>query len=319
MENSPIYLKKEQVKELNRLKQLVRKGIYPKSFVGEGMDGYIFKEKDTIYKLFKTSYDRSLEKNKNVLKAEDKIVENIKNVAKYAKEPHFIYYDSEGTKLTDEEALKRINEKQSNVKKTSLPNIPIYNEFGFMIGFTTKYFSRSISIYNSVVPICMPLKIRLKICENLLKKYKELYESDIFRVDLNLVPIDKYHGSNVLLTNLLNPEIIDLDGHSTIYFEKTNISDLDVNKKYNNVKTNSLTSLSLLFLDIVTGEILDENMSEDDLMELIEYYKKYGFDSNFIDNVLNANVTNYNQVYDNYLRLVRKKIKYLNLSTFSFL
>ena len=56
-----------------------------------------------------------------------------------------------------------------------------------------------------------------------------------------------------------------------------------------------------------------------DASGLIEYYKKYGFDSNFIDNVLNANVTNYNQVYDNYLRLVRKKIKYLNLSTFSFL
>ena len=128
--------------------------------------------------------EKNLEKfdyvNRNLEKEEDKIVENIKNVTKYTKEPHFIYYDSEGTKLTDEEALKRINEKQSSVKKTSLPNIPIYNEFGFMIGFTTKYFSRSISIYNSVVPICMPLKIRLKICENLLKKYKELQRCDYY-------------------------------------------------------------------------------------------------------------------------------------------
>ena len=49
-----------------------------------------------------------------------------------------------------------------------------------MIGFTTKYFNRSISIYNSVVPICMPLKIRLKICENLLKKYKELQRCDYY-------------------------------------------------------------------------------------------------------------------------------------------
>ena len=307
MENSPIYLNKEQVRKLNELKQLVRKGIYPKSFVGEGMDGYIFKNKNTAYKLFKTTYDRSLEKYKNFLKAEDKIVENIKNIEKYVKEPHFNYYDSEGTKLTDEGALKRINEKQSNVKKTCLPNSPIYNEFGFMIGFTTKYFNRSVSIYNSVTPICMPLNIRLKMFENLLKKYKELYKNDIFHVDLSLLPTDKYHGSNVLLTNLLNPEIIDWDGHSTIYFEKPNISDFEINKKYKSVKTKSLTSLSLLFLEIVSGEILDENMSEDDLMELIEYYKKCGFDSHFIDNVLNANVTNYNQIHDNYLRLIRKK------------
>ena len=244
MKIDPIYLTKKDVINLNSKK------------IAAGTEGTIYRIKPgTLYKIYHDYNDNMYVVNPPVYDAEGVNIANYKNKGKVKYQKNTLrYLDQEGIRLSREEALYKAIERQREIQKTYLPQNVIYvnkRVKGCVLHEHT--FTKKIYCVQA-----FPLKYQLKILKDLLEKVRELIEHNIYHIDLAQRPTKEFPNTNVLLKLPLDPQIIDLDGHSSIYTEF--FSDQALKKTESN--------FALLCMEILTGQNLEKYLS--DLEEITE-------------------------------------------------
>jgi len=248
-----------------------------KKNIGSGEDGTVYYMGNGIcYKFY--HQNNTVNYNIQNRQLDDQGV-NIAKVS-YDKVPTYNtlkYIDSNGVRLIREKALYRATERKSKVELTQLPLNLIYVD-GHFRGCAVRYYRTPYSIYAAAN---LPRALKVKVCRNLLIKYRELIRNNIYPVDL--CQRDKYKpskrvNSNVLLGYNLEPIIIDLDGKSALYTEQENGAYL----KYAD------TNLATTVLEILTHIDLTSDMSDNDIDELYEELVNAGFYEPLIKKYINT-------------------------------
>lgn len=221
--------------------------------IGSGVDGVVYKaNKNDVFKFYKNN---DLVRSRYVSYDDDGVnISDYKDLRHLRKESDIKpikYIDEDGVLLSRKDAIYNAIDKQKKVTMTQLPKNIIYvgNKVS---GCVYTYYPHSFGIYSCAY---LPLKMKLKICRDILEKIKELLDNNIYPVTLaqrdELFSFTK-RNSNILIGLDLEPKIIDLDGISAIYTDKFSL------KYYNK----TLTSLSFLLLEILTKVALDDKMLE---------------------------------------------------------
>jgi hypothetical protein len=157
-------------------------------------------------------------------------------------------------------------ERQKNVHLTSLPVCPIYDDKGKYIGCALKDHGLCLPIHSITM---LPRKKQISIIKQLLSAVKELCDNNIYPQDLATKEIDGKPHTNILIKLNGKPEIIDLDGKSTIYSRERNES-----LEYSTYV--SLTALiSEILYDIDTKEDRDYVDTEYEINKLTNYGMPY--------------------------------------------
>lgn len=131
-------------------------------------------------------------------------------------------------------------ERQQNIQLTSLPVCPIYDEKSLFIGCALKDHGRCFPVHSITM---LPRKKQIFIIKQLLSVVKELCDNNIYPQDLATKEIDGKPHTNILIKLNGKPEIIDLDGKSTIYSKE----------KDENLEYSTYVSLTALICEILYG------------------------------------------------------------------
>lgn len=187
-------------------------------------------------------------------------------------------------------AIKLAQERQQRVKNTRLPKNAVYvdGRFAGCILATVK----GIQIHKLMG---LPFSLKRKIMKKVLSNVKELMDNYIYHIDLDNSPYTtkairkengefKHVGHSHILVNpiTLKPEIIDLDGKSTVY------ADAHSDK----FERESLMSLNKLVIEFLLGIDLDEYENCDELSYTLS---QIGIDIEYIDLLTNYSM-NYEQL-----------------------
>lgn len=218
--------------EINKIKR--------RKCIGFGTEANVYRVgNQTLYKLYRP-YDELLEE--------------------------FNYSDSNKIKsVYSDDNIRLAMERQPFVTRTSLPMYPLYDEDGKYIGCALKDHKLCAPIQSIVM---LPYKRRVEILRNLLLSVKELCDNNIYHQDLVTKEIDGKSHSNVLVSLRGKPQIIDLDGKSTLYTTKKN--------EY--YEYNSYVSLSALIMEILFYIDSSEDLDFYDMERVINNIVKYGVD-----------------------------------------
>ena len=248
-----------------------------KNKIGEGREAGVYKiSKDLACKIYYKSSD--------IIKDwpdDDASIKTVKpKIFKTPNTHQSLCYDEEGVRLSFEDVIYEAKSRQKNIKHTSLPLNPIYINGTFrgcIIKFHNNYYP--ISHFN-----VLPKKLKYKICYNILEKIKELLKNNIYQIDLyNKQDLIGCH-SNIIVNPLLDAQIIDLDGKSTIYtatFDKAHYQ-------------TTLLGFSLLMLEFVYDEDLRDCFEEfytyqDYYIDFFHERKK--IPKEYIENILSENIS----------------------------
>ncbi len=262
--------------------------------IGQGTDGKVYKyKKDILIKLFHqavfniTSHHHNLEEDMKIYQKNDKT--NWKN-SFYTGVLKYYVSDTPETSLLlhSEIALKKIIERQKDIKYTHLPIGSVYLN-GYFAGCMLKKI-HGIQIHKL---IGLPLKYRKKIYLNILKCEAELLKNNIYHCDLSNSPytdvlislpdghtITKGHSHIIVNPFNLQTHFIDLDGKSTIYTEQNN----------EKLKQKSLEELAKLTTEFLLKVNLDDykEYPEEMIPELEEHQI---YDCNLQQKIYEANMT----------------------------
>jgi len=249
-------------------------------YIGSGVDGSIYKmNNNTVYKFYHDTKDYITVSANATYDSEGVNISNFKDLRNNGirhDNRMFKYTDKDGVILGREDAIRKAIEKQENVKLTSLPKQAIYVN-NKIAGCSYEYYPNKLGIYSTAY---LPLKLKLKVCEKLLLKVKELIDNNIYPVTL-AQHSDKYpaskNNSNVLIGLDLDPKIVDLDGLSAFYSES-------FSKNYYN---RSMTSLSTLIIEILCGMDLNfERIDEENIDEYATYLVEKHIPKNYVTKYL---------------------------------
>ncbi len=252
--------------------------------VGEGRDSMVFNAgKGVLYKIYK---DESRLKD---LDAPDTIYDKQKLIKKSAPSRN-CYIDKDGTKIFYKDAIKRIVERQKQIKYSSLPKKALYVD-GKFIGCVI---DRKYAFQLHYVFPFLPRKTKIKVLKLILLKIKELTDNYIYPCDVANSPIVGNH-SNILVDYKLEPQLIDLDGHSTLYRETYD------EKAYNYV----LFSTNLLLLELLHGNVYCEDMLDEEVDMLERILKEDGINDDLAHKLsrFNANFDELNELVLHYTNL----------------
>ncbi len=156
------------------------------------------------------------------------------------------YIDMEGVRLYSAAAIEKASLRQENIKHTSLPLAPLYLDGGNyyrFLGCVLKYFKCYFELHK--IWESLPAEYKIKLLEKVRIYVRELCDNYIYHMDLSNKSTGEFakllSHSNILVSLTLNPQIIDVDGKSTIYLEK----------KSPEHESNTYGELSLLFLELL--------------------------------------------------------------------
>jgi hypothetical protein len=258
--------------------------------IGQGREGQIYKiSNKLLYKIYYKLDPHEREEIAHVCLREYEVdedgVKKVKDNAKKINVEEVIsvkpyYVDNEGVKKVYsidqiDEAVKR----QQNVKQTTLPLGPIYidNRLG---GVALKYHK---GYFNFHIISMFPEKLRLKKLRTVLEKLKELCDNNIYPIDYANQFDGPHPHSNIIINIKGNVEFIDLEGKSTMYTQ-------DYSERY---ESTAYAEFYYLFLDIMYGEKISDNMTEEDFEYMEEYLKERGFNEDYIKYLRNSDNLNY--------------------------
>ena len=130
---------------------------------------------------------------------------------------------SNGDKLVDslysDTNILTAMERQKNVHLTALPQCPIYDYKDKYIGCVLKDHGLCMPIHSITM---LPRKKQISIIKQLLSAVKELCDNNIYPQDLATKEIEGKPHTNILIKLSGKPEIIDLEGKSTVYSKEKN-------------------------------------------------------------------------------------------------
>lgn len=129
----------------------------------------------------------------------------------------FKYIDIHGVRISARESIYLAIQRQKDILYTQLPLAPIYVNSRFK-GCVLKKHSFHFQLHYFS---CLPLELKKKILLLVLDRVEELVRHYIYPLDISNNPfVDKLSHSNILVSLLGIPELIDMDGKSTIYREQ---------------------------------------------------------------------------------------------------
>ena len=216
--------------------------------IGQGSEGTIYKYNNKeLLKIYHSYSDCMQLSIKNTLFDKDGVnITPIKDYQKKRRQQNTIQFiDEEGVKLYRKESILKAIEKQKDIHLTKLPEKLVYVD-GHLKGCSLYYHHPSSNIYNAMyIPV---YRARLKIVKKILEEVQELLDHNIYHIDLCQHPTSESRNTNVLLTSFLDPQIIDIDGHSAIYSAIKN-------EKYQKITE---FSLGVLVIELLSQEYITE-------------------------------------------------------------
>lgn len=239
--------------------------------IGEGRDAVVYKgKKNLLYKIYKPESQLN-DLSKNQFKAKTKIYD--KNNRPFFKnyKTHNHYVDRDGVRIYYGDAIKKIAERQKEIKLSNLPISPIYNNDKFIGCVIKKIYGFQLHY----IWMFLSKKRKIKILKEILCKIKELTDSYIYPCDLDNSPLVGNH-SNILINFSLKPQLIDLDGNSTIYRESYDEESLKL----------TYFSLNRLFMELLYGFILEDSLEYNDIENIKSLILKSGIDNETIDKMM---------------------------------
>lgn len=196
-----------------------------KKLIGKGTDGCVYDiGGGCLYKIY---HDGSYFSNINV---EHPLLPNNDEDIKIAQKgmysslkeyyPYFRYVDSNGVRIVGETAIHLAIEKQKDIKMTQLPIAPIYVDRRFK-GCVLKKHSFHFQLHSLMF---LPKEIKRKILLSIIDSVEELLSCNIYHLDIANYADDRRMSthSNILVSVLGKPQLIDIDGKSAFYLEKEN-------------------------------------------------------------------------------------------------
>jgi hypothetical protein len=261
-----------------------------KKKIGQGREGKIYKiNNNLLYKIYYKLDPHEREEIVHVCLKEYEVdedgVKKVKDNAKKVNVEEVIYVkpyyvDNEGVrKIYSIDQIDEAIKRQQNIKQTSLPLGPIYidNRLG---GVVLKYHK---GYFNFHIISMLSQKLRLEMLKIVLEKLKELCDNNIYPIDYANQSDGPHPHSNILINIKEDVQFIDLEGKSTMYTK-------DSSRYYESI---AYAEFYFLVLDIMYGEKLSEEMSEEDLEYMENYLKERGFDEGYIKYLRNPYNLNY--------------------------
>ena len=269
----PIYLKRESFDMLKKYE------------IGHGTDGGVYRVGDgqlikIYHKRIKTIDELEITDDSDM-----KFYNKDTIVHKFDKEPiTYFRYSDEDIKIRSKDAIFRAIERQESITRTHLPKNVVYIN-GHFAGCVLQYI-KGIQIHKLHF---LPLSKRKQIMKEVLISVKELLDNYIYHVDLSNSPYSKklfinnegvteHLGHSHVLVNpfTLKPNIIDLDGKSTVYMEHYS-SDYEELCMYN---------LSVLLIEFLLGLNTDDYDFEfNEFEKLASDLSDMGIEKEFIDDL----------------------------------
>lgn len=270
--------------------------------IGHGTDGKVIKyDKNRLIKLYH-KYIQYYKKNNHTLTDNDD--KDLKIYCKGDYKKNYDYFDmfrfytkeenDEFIRICNgETAIESAKERQFNVKNTFLPKGSVYVDGKFAGCVLTPIKGIQIHKLNG-----LPFNLKRKIMKKVLLNVKELISNCIYHIDLNNSPFakDNYfinnqgkrelvgHSHVIINPFTLNPQLIDLDGKSTIYTDS-------YSKK---LEHKCLGSFNRLMMEFMIGIDLDDYKDEEELSLVLE---QIGINNKYIDILLNDLIT-YDEIYE---------------------
>lgn len=231
--------------------------------IGEGNDAIVYDAgKGILYKVYKeeTMYN-NINLSTKIYRKSDKNKKYIEKI---------LYLDKDGVKIYYKDAFKRIIKRGQNIKLSKLPIGSLYID-GIFRGSVFKKINGF--QLHKVFPM-FSKKTKIRILREIIEEVKELTNNYIYPIDTNNSPhVDRH--SNILINYKLKPELIDLDGNSTLYRET-----FDIECYYN-----TLTSLNKLFIELLEENEVSEDMHYLDIELLKKRLIKRGINSELADKI----------------------------------
>ena len=188
--------------------------------------------------------------------------------------PHFKYVDTNGVRIGGEEAIYLAIEKQKYIKKTQLPLAPIFVNSRFK-GCVLKKHSYHCQLHSLTF---LPGRYKAKIMLSILDSIEELLDNNIYHLDVSNYPDDKSKTthSNILVSMLGVPQLIDVDGKSTFFLEHNS----------DTLLSHCLTGLNFLFLQFYYDLDVPDEMLDDDFWMFGQELEKRNVPDEYIDSLL---------------------------------
>lgn len=211
--------------------------------IGSGMDGTVYRAKNG--KLFKIYHDTFGNIQNGISFSQGKFDTDGVRIAIKKKIPiqnkqiGVKCFDVEGVRQIAEEGISKAIERQKKITRTQLPIGVLYVNGRFK-GCILKEHKHHLDLLKTCF---FPMYIRVRIFEEIVKSVRELLGNNIYHTALCNRPTTAPMHSNILVSKdwLLKPQIIDLDGETTIYCDKEN-------ERYYTCCIETLNLLALEFL-----------------------------------------------------------------------
>lgn len=260
--------------------------------IGEGKDGIVYHYSDkTLLKIYRKRLS-SMKHFHQFLRLPDKVYD--KNQLHQAYQSDQIIFqksdEQDFVRLYSKYTLTEIVKKQQYVKRSQLPQGPVFIDQHFM-GCFFQYLS-GIPIHNLYF---LPLSFKRVIARSLIDDIEELLHQFIYPIDLNNSPfvvnqifdesgkLKDLRGHSQILVQILKRKtnLIDMDGKSTIYTDYFDES----------LYQYTLNTVCSLLLEFLYGFIYMNEYSEDP-DSLVYELKRLGFSSIFANHVANGQIDN---------------------------
>lgn len=247
--------------------------------IGRGTDGNVYDVGNGI--LYKIYHDSSFFSDIDVLHPLlDGIEDDIKiyqrgNSSLFRNNDcsYFKYIDSSGVRISGQESIMLAIQRQKNIRYTQLPLAPIYVNSRFKGCVLRKHKLHFQLHYFSFLSEARKRQILLLIMD----RVEELVRLYIYPLDVCNRPIgDKLSHSNILLSLFGIPQLIDVDGKSTIYMEQEDEFLLQ----------QVLRGLNVLTLEFLYCLDINDEMLHDDILELEQFLYGKGLPENCVDKLL---------------------------------
>ena len=185
----------------------------------------------------------------------------------------FKYTDINDVRISAQDSIYLAIQRQKDIQYTRLPLAPIYVNSRFK-GCVLKKHAFHCQFHSFSF---LPEEQRRKLLLLVTERVEEIVRHYIYPLDIWNRPCEKkLSHSNILLSLLGVPELIDMDGKSTIYTEKEDFSLLQ----------NVLRGLNILVLEFLYNIDLSDEMTDEDvsLLEQFLFYK--GLSDNYVDKLV---------------------------------
>lgn len=186
----------------------------------------------------------------------------------------FKYTDINGVRISAQDSIYLAIQRQKDIQYTQLPLAPIYVNSRFK-GCVLKKHAFHFQFHSFSF---LPEEQRRKLLLLVIDRVEELVQHYIYPLDISNSPLrDKLSHSNILVSLLGIPQLIDMDGKSTIYREQENFYLLQ--SVYE-----GLNCLLLEFLYHI--DVFHEIYIDEDILGLSQFLFDKGLSDSYIDKLV---------------------------------